>query len=451
MVKKKKKSGKRTEKKKKRFTLRDLPGFFSRHPWTVLMVVNLAMGFVWMIRVRPEPFSDYLAYYKLAGHLLDHRQFGWPDPTARRLPGYPAFLTIPMLISRSVGWLGFVNLLLGALLIPVVYKLVLALKPGARTIALLSAALCAINPTFIFFSPLLASEHLFVLLVFVPLLIVLTPDRRANARMVAAGLILGWAVLTRGEAAFYLPVVILCVWSAAEGPWRTRLGRAALVTGACLATVTPWLVRNHVVIGSGVGLSTVSGVNFYYAHNNTRYGYHSLVKSGVNIPHPGERQKYWYGRGWANIKEDPGRLLRDTRAGTKALLVDNTPYAVHAPHVRDLSDTLAEMRRRGRRYPWGAERSVMVFYRILFFAAIAGVLLVRRIGVRNFAVLYGVVVMNWVCYAVVFWAKPRYRYTSEVVMCIIAAFVLAWLWDAGGWRRHLRLVRLPGKAQNRES
>jgi hypothetical protein len=428
----KKKKTKRTENRKESFNLRDLPGFLSRHPWTVLMVVNLAMGLVWMIRVQPSPFSDYLAYYKLAGHLLDHQQFGWPEPTARRLPGYPAFLAIPMLISRSVMWLGFVNLLLNALLIPVVYKLVLVLKPDARAVALLSAGLCAFNPTFVFFSPLLASEHLFVLLVLVPLLITLTPGGRANVRLILAGLILGWAVLTRGEALFYLPVVVLCLWSTAEGSWRTRVRRVALLAGVILATVTPWLVRNHVVIGAGVGLSTVGGVNFYYAHNNTKYGYHSLVKSGVNIPHPGERQRYWYRRGWDNIREDPRRLLRDTAAGTKALLIEKTPYAVHAPFVRDLSGTLADLRSRDRRYPWGAEQVVRMFYGFLLFGTVAGVFLVRRIGIRNFAVLYGVVAMNWLCYAVVFWAKPRYRYTSEATMCIVAAFVLAWVWGVGG-------------------
>jgi 4-amino-4-deoxy-L-arabinose transferase-like glycosyltransferase len=402
------------------------------NPLIVLVFASFAMGLAWMVHSRGHPFSDYRSYFNLAQNILDHQQFGWPEPTARRLPGYPGFLSIPMLVSRSFLWLGFFNLLLNSMLVPVVYHLVMAMKIGTRKTALIAAGLCAFNPTFVFFSPVLASEHLFVLLFFTVLLLVFLSGRRPVLRLVLAGALLGWAVLTRGEVLFYLPVVALSVWTVTDGDWRRKTARVTLVLGVCLITVAPWAVRNRVVIGPGVGLSSVGGANFYFGHNDTKYGYHQLKKSGqkqpVNIRPEGEWQKFWLGQGLANLKDKPSRIFEDVKYGTGELLVKSEPYAAQAAFVvRSKRDPSKQVHR--SRYPWGVNGSIAVFYRFVFLAAIAGLLLVRKLHRRDFFVLYGIIAMNWVCYSVIFWSKPRFRYTSEVVMCVIAALVLCRVGD----------------------
>jgi hypothetical protein len=57
----------------------------------------------------------------------------------------------------------------------------------------------------------------------------------------------------------------------------------------------------------------------------------------------------------------------------------------------------------------------------LLLAAFLSVFFLRHYAPRVWLFLYGVVLMNWIGYALIFWAKARYRYVSEVVFCILAA------------------------------
>jgi 4-amino-4-deoxy-L-arabinose transferase-like glycosyltransferase len=399
------------------------------NPLSVIVFVFVAIGFTWTLWMKPAPTSDYYAYFKLASGLLDHHQFGYPMPTARRLPGYPTLLALPMLISRSYVWLGLFNVLLCAALLPLVHRLTFSLSMGSKWTALLAATLCALNPTFVFFSPVLATEHLFVLLFFSSLVVLFSRRLGSKTTAVFAGLLLGLAVLTRGEAAFYLPVVLFVAWTTSNGRARQKATRTALVIAVSVAAVLPWAVRNWVVIGPGAGMSTVAGENFYFGHNPDLYGDHALSVDGLDSPNEADRQRVWFRRGWTNIADDPSSLLRDIRTGTYELFVSPGGYALWAAMV---SSTPGNHRRfiQKREHPWGTKRLLFEFYRVIALLSALGILIVTRIGRVGSFVLYGVLLMNWVCYAVVFWSKPRYRYTAEVVMCILAAFVLWNMWVA---------------------
>jgi len=396
-------------------------------PLAAIVAVHIAIGCAWLLWLRPVPFSDYHAYFKLAAGLVDEQQFGYPLPTARRLPGFPALLVVPMLISRSYLWLGFFNVLLSAALLPVVHRLTWSISHGDHRVALTAPALCALNPTFVFLSPVLASEHLFVLLLFSALAILFSQRLGRNVAAAISGVLLGLAALTRGEAMFYLPVALFVAAATTKGGIWQRIVRAGVVVVVSVAIMVPWAVRNRIVIGPGAVLSSVAGENFYFAHNPDVYGHHRLSRAGLDDPNEAARQKVWFRRGWANIADNPSRLLEDVQTGTYQLVVEPGRYAVWAATTSAERGSPDQFRHR-RKYPWGTERLVVEFYRVIALMSVLGLLFVRRIGKVGFVALYGVVFMNWVCYAVVFWGKPRYRYTAEVVMCIVAAFVLWGVW-----------------------
>lgn len=397
-------------------------------PVLTLMVVNLLIGAVWMARTQPQPFSDYYVYYKFAAGMLDEHQFGYPSPTARRLPGYPALLAVLMLISRSYVWLAICNLVLNTALLPIVHRLTLSMFSGNRRLALVTAILCALNPTFLYFSPIIASEHAFVLLIFSTLLVLYSTRLQTRTRMILSGALLGLAVLTRGDGAFYTPVVLFVAWMTIQKDRARKIGHAAILLATVLLVTLPWAVRNRIVIGPGAGLSTVSGVNFYYGHNPDQYGYHSLRGSAVRIDNEGERQREWFRRGMNYLRSNPSRLFDDIAKGTNQLLVMTSTYAVRAALVVR-SNIQPEGVSHRKKIPWGSMPLVTWFYRAMAVLAAVALFFVRRMGWRTSMVLYGMVLMNWVCYAVVFWGKPRFRYTAEVVMCILAGYTLLWLWD----------------------
>jgi 4-amino-4-deoxy-L-arabinose transferase-like glycosyltransferase len=405
-------------------------GRLSGKPVTVLCFLSLILGLVWMLRARPMPFSGFYDYYNLAQGIVDQHQFGYPLPTARRLPGYPALLALAMLISRSFLWLGFVNVLLTAALVPVVFRLTLALT-GHKPTALVAAAACSLNPTFIFFSPVFASEHLFALLFFLSLLMPFLRRPKTIVRAVLAGVFLGLSLLTRGEAVFYSPIVFYTVWVTSNTPRRSRFAATALALAVCVAVIVPWTVRNRAVIGPGVGLSTAAGVNFYYAHNPTQYGHHNIAKTPLAAAGEVERQKLGYDLGRDYLSVAPYRVFWGVLTGTPHLLWKPGTYALHAGlMIRNDKEQKPEViHLTPRASPAGAVR-VVWFYRLLLVCAVGSLFLYRQIGRRAIMILYGIVVMNWVCYSVIFWSKPRFRYTTEVVFCVLAGIVVWRLWEA---------------------
>jgi 4-amino-4-deoxy-L-arabinose transferase-like glycosyltransferase len=400
------------------------------------MAVSILLGLTWLLVARPSPFSDYLDYYQLATGILDEHQFGYPLATARRLPGYPALLALAMLISRSVIWLGVLNLALTAAILPVIHRFVLHLS-GDRRAALIAAAVCAVNPTFVYFSPIIASEHLFALLFYISFLPLFSSRLGPLVRAGSCGVLLGAAVLTRGEALFYLPLPLFLAWITTSGPKRDRAVAAAVVLVACAVVIAPWAIRNRVVMGPGVVLSTVSGVNLYYGHNSTTYGYHDLNEEPFFTDNEIELQRRTFNRALGYLETKPSRLFDDIAMGTPLLLWDSGAYSVRAGLIHRKSEPPYTIRVR-RKYPTGSLHLIEWAYRLVLLFVIAAPLAYRRIGPAGMLLPYGIIALNWVCYAVVFWSKPRFRYTAEIAMCILMAFALTWLWDIVTRWRHAR-------------
>src|SRR5262249_22983335 len=129
----------------------------------------------WMLYAQPEPISDFADYRSLAVDLVEHGQYGFPEPTARRPPGYPFFLAGMMLISRSVWWLSLANVVVSSCTCLLVYLLAKYLFQSTN-LALVSAFLCSVNPQFVAYSPTLASENVFPLLILGATVMVIYPQ-----------------------------------------------------------------------------------------------------------------------------------------------------------------------------------------------------------------------------------------------------------------------------------
>lgn len=397
----------------------------------LLTAMSILLGVIWMFQTRPMPFSDFYDYYNLAQDIVDHHQFGYPEPTARRLPAYPALLAVALLVSRSFLWLGLVNIVLVSALVPAVHWLTRELTGHDRT-ALVAAALCALNPTFVFFSPVFASEHLFVLLFISSVSASVWKRPGVTVRAVLAGGLLGLALLTRGESVFYAPVVLYGLWTSRGLGWRRRIATVALASVVCVAVALPWAIRNRAVLGPGAGLSTSAGINFYYAHNPTQYGHHEIAEGPMAEAGEVERQRIGFHLAWDYLSVLPYRMFKDVVVGTRLLLWQPGNYALHAGLMveKDGDDNRRVIHVQQRPYPGAARWLVAWFYRVLLICTVGSLFLYPQIGRRAATVLFGIVVMNWLCYSVVFWSKPRFRYVTEAVFCVLAGIVLTRVWDA---------------------
>lgn len=382
---------------------------------SIVTFVGLVLRLAWWWHAHPDPVSDFEYYRRMAADLLDHHQLGYPKVSASRVPAYPLFLAAAMIVSRSVAWLSFVNVILSAALVPIVARLARALtiSPAA---ALGAAAVVAVDPTFVLFSPVLASEHLFVVFLFLSIIEALGAGTRS--RFALAGALFGAAILTRPDALFYTPVIVAAAWRRPRAP---RLIAPVILLLAAALVVAPWYVRNRVVVGPGAGLSTVGGMNFYFAHNDRQYGWRSLDDTPLAGMDEVSGQARGYALGFEYLSHAGlRRIAGDIRTGTERLYSpslylfalhwstlaagsnpdNSTPNALHdVPFLNWLAD----------------------LYRVVLWGAGLSLLFVWRYPGRASLLLYGLVATSWIGHCWIFWADPRYRYVSEVIFCVLSA------------------------------
>jgi 4-amino-4-deoxy-L-arabinose transferase-like glycosyltransferase len=189
-------------------------------------------------------------------------------PTAFRAPGWPLFLAGLYSISFENYPLAYLTLcVIGAVTCVVIYL------AAAHVLSEGQARVAGVVTTFyfphIYFSTLFQSEGLFILLLSTFLLLLLKHLKQPGFLKIAgAGLILGYAFLTRPVALLLLPIVgIFLLWHNRRNPLRGLV--AATVLGlACAAVIVPWNLRNHHVFHKFVLATTNGGSTFYGANND---------------------------------------------------------------------------------------------------------------------------------------------------------------------------------------
>lgn len=383
----------------------------------------VAAGFVlrfgWLLLTQPEPVSDFAEYLALASGLADHGQLGYPEPSAYRLPLYPVLLSLFMLVSKNVFFLGLVNVLLSAGSVLLVHRLALRLF-RQETIATVSAWVVALDLHFVFYAPILASEHLFALLVLGSMAVgAETSGEHPRRTAVMSGVLLGLATLTRGEGIFYLPVLagLLFFKKTSLVPSRPkRLLVASLAVGCAVLVLVPWYVRNRIQVGPGAGLSTTGGLNFYYAHSE-QYGYRPLYGTPFENQPANEHNAIGFEEGWNFIKEHPGSVFDSIVEGTRKL------YEPDDSGVYWSTQTHAGGERVQKDFPLLGVWSFLskTSFQLLEVMAILALFRLKPWTKKAAWVLGGILFANWLCYAVVFFGKPRYRWMAELAICMIAA------------------------------
>lgn len=226
----------------------------------LLTVVRVA----WILLVPTQPTSDNAAYHGLATRLVETGMYDTAKHRAYWPPGYPVFLTGLYAVfgpSLLVAKLGNVVLAAGVDLLTwhAVRRHVSAPAAGAALL------LTALWPGRNLHVDVLSYDELVMALLLLSLVLLPRVDR-VDARhawlWMAGGLVLGLACLVRPT---------LGLVPAAIGGWLLVRGcslwRAVVLTGiyglAMLAAITPWTIRNYVVLGRFVPLTTNAGGNFY--------------------------------------------------------------------------------------------------------------------------------------------------------------------------------------------
>jgi 4-amino-4-deoxy-L-arabinose transferase-like glycosyltransferase len=271
-----------------------------------LVALIVRLGWAGLIAER-QPRFDEKAYIGHAIRLSEGE--GYVDEAKRKVAfwpvGYPLCLAAAYHLigtSRATG-LGL-QISIGTLTCLLLY--LLGKRIFGTLIARVAALLLAIYPNYVLFSSLQLSEPLFTLLLIGAFAFLLRSLNIGRWEYAAAGILLGFAVLTR--PAILLFPLLLPFWYASQGwRWRHAFVASLIVFCSTLATISPWMIRNYHISGRWTDISTSGGDNFWVGNNPLALGGYVRPE---NIYAPlwdgaGYDWQRGYRLGWATIRDAP--------------------------------------------------------------------------------------------------------------------------------------------------
>ncbi|GIW01784.1 phospholipid carrier-dependent glycosyltransferase [Roseiflexus sp.] len=303
----------------------------SKERLVLLLILAYALVLRLLLWSQPlhEPANDEVEYITVARDLLDGRGWSFYDRYHwLRAPLYPLFLAASWGLAGDDGWpratralhlAALPNILLSVLSVSLAYALTARLVN--RRAALLAALITATLWTHATFASLYMSETLFTVLFQIGLLgLVQAGDRQPTAKrwllIIAAGVALGLAALTRSLALLFLPIAAgwLAVHlhrqrSGLRHRPATPLLAAVVLLASAGAVIAPWTIRNYQAYGGFILIETGLSYNLWVFNepHEDRETIHRILE---NISNPVERANDATERGLERLREDPMIIAR---------------------------------------------------------------------------------------------------------------------------------------------
>ena len=239
-------------------------------------------------------------------------------------PLYPAFLALMrLLFAGEAGQAArLAQAGLSTVSVVLVYLLGMALLVR-RDVAVLAALFAAVFPPFVA-SVVEVNPATFEVLWILLFVLLALPPRSGSPlpwwRWVLAGVALGLAALTRAPALILLPWLPLCLLLTrprAVSLVSSVLRPTLVVAASAAAIIAPWTVRNYVVQGEFIAISSNGGINFWIGNNPLATGEFiyppeaapDLIAGSAHMSEA-ERDRYFYGLGLDFARQQPRDFVR---------------------------------------------------------------------------------------------------------------------------------------------
>ena len=287
-------------------------------PW-ILFAAALGARLVYILQGYEIPPQDTPDYDEIALNLLRGDGFvardNWFGFELRswRPPFYPFFLALVYGVwGHSHQAVQLVQAIIGAGTVVLVYDLARRLHPQS---ALLAGLLATVYGPLVTISAEVMTETWFTFLLVLSawfLVDATGADRMSRRSLLAGGVAIGLAALTRPVGLLFLPAFALATfWH--RGPQSLR--RTLWVTLAVCCTILPWSLRNYQVHRAWVPISTHGG--FILSRSNAaepawrqEHGWGIEESFFHQIPSETERDRYWFRQGISFIRSHPGTYLK---------------------------------------------------------------------------------------------------------------------------------------------
>ena len=397
-----------------------------------LTAVGLGVRLVYaLVVMHGRPIrGDGREFHLLANVLADTRSYlqpflylyqdGTTIPTAEKPPLYPLLLALPSAVGLDTNTAHQVaSCLMGAAAVALIG--LLGRRVGGDRVGLLAGGIAAVYPALFMLDSSLRSESLYVPLVALCLLAAYRlVDEPTPRRAAVAGLAIGLAALTRGEAVLLLALLAVPVlWLV---PRPRRLALAAAVAAGFLVVVGPWLARNWITFDRPTAISTNEGGLIAGANCRSAY-YTELIGTWACFPEPEP--------GWGTNESVISSRLRSRGIEYAGDHAGRVP-AVVGVRVMRVWDVWSPRRAAelesglGDRHIRAQQASVLALY-VLAPLAVAGLVALRRRG-RPLRILVAPLILVTVVAAGTY-GSTRFRAAAEVPIVVLASVALAGAWE----------------------
>ncbi len=444
------------------------PSRITDSPWfwpALIFALALILRVVYVLQVRYSPFFQTLGldakFYDQWARDLTRGE--GPSDAFFMSPLYAYFLAlIYRLFGRDLTLVRLIQAGLGSLSAVLVY--LLARSVFDRKVGVVAGLLAATYGAFIFYDGSVLLTPLLVILNLAALVLLVRGDAsRRPAAFALAGVAIGVSAIGRAAVLLFVPVALAWIW-AGRGAARTaalgrkesdgggdralhgtagremarsrnaRLAAAGLFLVGVVLVVAPVTIRNYVVSGDFVPITSNGGLNSYIGNSEISTG--GYVKpEGLDIVtdpdgatiaereigrelRPSEVSAYWYARTRRFIAGHPGAWLK--------LLVRKLSFVMSAYELPQLENYYFQKR-----------------YSSLLSLPLPGFAVLAPLGLVGLAIslrrrrsqLLGLFFLTYVGSIVLFFVVARYRLPAVPALLAGAAY---FLFEARVWVREKR-------------
>ncbi len=383
--------------------------------------LGFALRMLWIVFVPTQLYADWEWYDKLAYHMSQVCRYEEDGaPTAYWPIGYPLFLaTIYWIFGHSYFAVKIISVFLSMSICLFTY---LAAKRivgpvGAR----LSLVILALFPSQIFFTSILASEILFTaLLVLMIYLLVRRTDGSSIWYPVMVGVLAGLLILIRAVA-LVLPFLIVFFYLKSNRRPVLVLRNAALTILVSYLTLSPWLLRNKLVMGTFT-VATSGGINLYIGNSPISSGgwvWRTENPFGeLTAPNEVENNRLGYRLATKFIADDPlGFVARGVK---KEIYMFATDFAAIAKEL-----DLAAKARKVDQFVIFNLVGQTYYLTVLILSAGGFALLLREKRKRNRGFfLLGAILAYWLAAHFVFFGTDRFHFPLVPIFCIFSSWFI---------------------------
>jgi 4-amino-4-deoxy-L-arabinose transferase-like glycosyltransferase len=407
-----------------------------------VLLVAFGLRLAWALNVEPAnrhafvfdaTFYDWTARFLLAGE-----GYLWSsgEPTAYFPPGYPILLAgVYWLFWPSLTVAQLFNVFLGTT--TCLFTYLIGRQAYSETVGITGAAILAAFPSCVFSVSTTVSEVAFSFALTGTLAGFLAMDRsdasRHPARWLVVGMFSGATVLVRGVALLVPSVYVACWWFR-DGLSKPLWLRTLWLGLGFVAFIAPWTIRNWVVMGEPILVSTDGAYVLFNSHSPVADGGQSLAMNRLRDELFGQYNDL------PRQQKEVAMERAQTRYALRYMLTHPLeelrlwPQRFRLLYVSDHWPYfwLGEIPERGQRRlmaePWQSRWARIAdgyFYGVAVLAAVGFALawLPRR---RAGLVVPMTVLYFHLLYVVLFYGSPRLHASFVPLLAILAALTLTW-------------------------